>query len=110
MVIWSPRKEGLGWFPQLNPNPRMRLSPSGEILYANPASIFLLKELDLNPEHPELLLPADYQQRLDIMRRVQIELSTWHYRLDHRAMTCEVHYLAEQDYFHAFLTEAADSR
>lgn len=107
MVMWSPSKDGLGWFPQLNPNPPMRISPDGRILYANPASIFLLQELDLDPERPELLLPDDYLQRLGIMQRVRIELSTWHYRRGRRMLTWQVHYLPEQDYFHAFLTDNA---
>jgi hypothetical protein len=107
MPMRNPKKEGLGWFPQLNPQPRMRIAPDGRILYANPASIFLLQELTLDPAHPELLLPVDYQQRLETMRRVRIELSTWHYRVAHHAFVCQVRYLPDRDYFHAFLTDEA---
>lgn len=44
MMMKIPKNYSLGWFPQLNPDPRMRISTDGQILYVNPASIFLLKD------------------------------------------------------------------
>lgn len=99
-----PKNFSLGWFPQLNPAPRMRLAPDGEVLYANPASIFLLQELQLDPGHPELLLPPDFQQRLDAMLCLGGGTRTWTYCRRHHRMQCLVHYLPGQGYFHLFLT------
>lgn len=108
MMMKIPKNYSLGWFPQLNPDPRMRISTDGQILYVSPASIFLLKDLSLDPERPEQLLPADYQQRLDAMLLLGEDTNTWEYCLGLRRMQCLVHYLPEHMYFHVYLTNITE--
>ena len=54
----------LAMFPERDPNPVLRLGASGEVLYANPATVELLTRLNIAPTGWSKLLPADLKQRL----------------------------------------------
>ncbi|NVK38051.1 MAG: bifunctional diguanylate cyclase/phosphodiesterase [Gammaproteobacteria bacterium] len=60
----TAKRRALAKFPERNPNPVMNLNWQGEILFANPASQKLLKEIYPESENLTDLLPTDFQENL----------------------------------------------
>ncbi|NOX26268.1 MAG: HD domain-containing protein [Deltaproteobacteria bacterium] len=52
----------LSHFPGNNPHPIIKMKNNGELLYHNPASAKLLKELGLPAHHVHEILPKDYKE------------------------------------------------
>ncbi len=52
----------LSHFPVNNPNPVIKLRPDGELIYRNPATATLLRDLGFEPDAVEEVLPEDYRQ------------------------------------------------
>lgn len=57
----------LASFPELNPDPIIELDANGTVMYVNPATRTILKDLDL-PEDPTLFIPGD---KAEIMRLLE---------------------------------------
>lgn len=106
----AQQKLSLALFPQLNPNPSLRLSDEGAILYANPAAARLLKEIQLDPSHPELLFPSNLRERLMVLANMEMGVDTWEYQIGDRIISCFIHYLPEYRVFHAYLTDVTEAR
>jgi response regulator RpfG family c-di-GMP phosphodiesterase len=54
----------LSHFPLQNPNPNLKISADGELLYANPAAETLLRKLNLPAGAVKEILPEDFLQRV----------------------------------------------
>jgi diguanylate cyclase (GGDEF)-like protein len=95
-------------FPERNPNPVLRLAPDGRVLYANPATTALAAALAAGgggDARPEAILPPDLGARLVKMRAAAEAQACWEYRLGARTLECRVHYLADLDVFHVYLSD-----
>lgn len=98
----------LAMFPDSNPNPVLRLSESGEVLYANRGVPRLLRELGEDPQRARALLPADLTERLQRVRTAQNEYAVWEYPIGDRILECGIHYLPQLECFHLYLSDITD--
>ncbi len=67
--------EDLAQFPQSNPFPVVRLGLDGRFSYANPACTALLRELGIESNNMEPLLPSNYRELLEGVRESRATLS-----------------------------------
>jgi diguanylate cyclase (GGDEF)-like protein len=95
----------LAMFPERDPNPVLRLSASGEVLYANPATAELLNQLNLSPSHPMQLLPANLRSHLDETRANSSSKTHFEYAHEKHTLECTVAYLADYSEFHVYLKD-----
>lgn len=86
-------------FPEVNPNPILRLSLQGQIDYANRGCSKYLKTLGL-PEDPKNLLPADFADRFNRFKQSDKLHQTWEYRLKDHYLICEIFRLDEGFYLY----------
>jgi PAS domain S-box-containing protein len=61
------RNQWLASFPEMNPNPVIELNAQGEITFANPATLKILKDLGF-PQNPEFFVPDDKEEILRMLR------------------------------------------
>lgn len=105
--VWlkgSAERRRLAMFPERNLNPVMNLDREGCILYANPASERLRANLDA------CLLPADIGERLLRLRRSGADHGDWEYEVSGRTLSCHVHYLADFDTWHAYVSDITERK
>lgn len=95
----------LAMFPERDPNPVLRLSASGEALYANPATAELLTQLNLSPTHPRQLLPANLRHHLDETRATSNSKTHFEYTHEKHTLECTVAYLADYSEFHVYVKD-----
>lgn len=63
----------LSSFPQMNPNPVLELSATGEVIFCNPAALRAVERMGLGDDVKKIL-PADVRDILDILRGKQEKL------------------------------------
>lgn len=101
----------LAMFPERNPNPILRLSADGEVLYANPASQELLLKIGAGESEVRALLPDDYTERLRLLRQSPAASAIWEYGFPGgRSAECGVHWLADLNIFHVYVTDVTERR
>jgi PAS domain S-box-containing protein len=61
------RNQWLASFPEMNPNPVIEINAQGEITFANPATLKILKDLGF-PQNPEFFVPDDKEEILRMLR------------------------------------------
>jgi len=99
----------LAMFPERDPNPVLRLSVDGVVLYANPGAAELLKETGVDPNDPRALLPPDLDERLDALRRSPRTHELWEYRVaGGRTLECGIHWLPDLGIFHAYVSDVTE--
>ena len=95
----------LAMFPERDPNPVLRLSASGEILYANPATAQLLARLNLASTELSRLLPADLQHHLDETRANPASNLQFEYAYGLHTLECTIAHLADFLEFHVYVKD-----
>lgn len=95
----------LAMFPERDPNPVLRLGPSGGVLYANPASAELLARLNLEPTQPEQLLPVELQRHLVETRSSPTSGTQFEYEHGKHTLECTVAHLADFSEFHVYVKD-----
>ncbi len=93
----------LALFAERDPNPVLRLSATGEVRYANPATEKLLGQFRIS--FVQQILPADLQFHLTVARttvNTQFEYTSGQHTLE-----CTVSYLADFAEFHLYLKDAS---
>lgn len=101
----------LAMFAERNPNAVMRLSRTGKVLYANPATRTLLEHIGAGGADPRVLLPPGLHRRLAALRKNHDRHETWAYgvRQDF-AFECGIHWLADLDVFHLYISDVTDRK
>ena len=95
----------LAMFPERNLNPVMSLSSEGAILYANPGAGHLRNRLGVS------LLPPDIGARLEGLRQAGgTDHGNWEYEVSGRTLSCHVHYLADFDIYHAYVSDITERK
>jgi len=97
----------LALFAERDPNPVLRLNASGEVLYANPATTDLLRQLQLPADQVAKLLPLDLQQRLQSAREMQAANMQFEYAHGVQIFECTISYLSDFIEFHFYLKDVS---
>lgn len=105
----------LAMFPERNPNPILRLSLDGEVVYANPGAARLLRTLGMETARAAGLLPPDMRERLAAFLTVTWQPSAmpsavWEYVIGGRTMECGVHFLPDLECFHVYITDVTERK
>jgi diguanylate cyclase (GGDEF)-like protein len=103
-------KRLLAMFPERNPGAVMRLSRSGKVLYVNPATRALLQAIGAAGSDPRALLPTGLQRRLAELRKNHDQHETWAYTVGKHAFECGVHWLADLDVFHVYISDVTERK
>lgn len=97
----------LALFAERDPNPVLRLSADGRVLYANPATKALLERLALSAEQAMQLLPDDLQFHLTSTRAAASSNTQFEYAHGAHTLECTVAYLADFAEFHVYLKDVS---
>ncbi|MEO1767930.1 putative bifunctional diguanylate cyclase/phosphodiesterase [Thiobacter aerophilum] len=101
----------LAEFPERNPQPVIRLSPSGAVLYANPATTRLLARIGAAQDDARSLLPPDLLERLDILRGGQDQVEFQAYEVVPGVyLECHLYWLADLQVFHVYVVDVTERR
>jgi diguanylate cyclase (GGDEF)-like protein len=103
-------KRLLAMFPERNPNAVLRLSRGGKVLYVNPATEALLEQIGAAGGDPRALLPHGLQRRLAALRKNHDQHETWAYPVGDRAFECGIHWLADLDVFHVYISDVTERK
>ena len=95
----------LAMFPERDPNPVFRLSRTGEVLYANPATSELLVQLDLGFAQSNKLLPDDLALRLNETIASPTSNTQFEHVRDKYTFECTVAYLSDFSEFHVYVKD-----
>lgn len=93
----------LALFAERDPNPVLRLSSNGDVLYANPATNELLRQVNISSINQ--VLPADLQPHL-IAARTTLN-TQFEYAHGAHTLECTLAYLADFTEFHAYLKDVS---
>lgn len=101
----------LAMFPERNPNPVLQLSPAGDVLYANPATVELLKKIGAVSDDVRVLLPRDIDQRLLVLRTMPTTYELWEYLIEEgRTLECGIHWMPDLEIFHVYVTDVTERK
>ena len=95
----------LAMFVEKNPNPVLRLSRSGELLYANTGLMEMLDEVGLDDAHIVELLPDDIGERQEALLRQGRLSDQFEYETRGLIIDCSLCYLPEYAVFHCYLSD-----
>ena len=104
----SADRRMLSIFPERSPNPMLRLSEDGTVIYANAASIQLA--LQLGFEHVAEILPADLPAWLAAMQRQGIPREQREYSVSTRILDCTAHRLPDLHVCHVYLADISERK
>ena len=100
----------LAMFVERNPNPVLRLTPNGEVVYANPGALELASYLKLGDAGIEDVLPDDMTERLqDLLLSDQVA-DHFEYARHGLTIDCTVRYLPEHGIFHCYLADVTERK
>ena len=99
----NAERKRLAIFAERNPNPVMRASWEGKIVYANPVTHHLLEQLHLTD--PLQLFPEDFMQQLLSAQSAKQGSIALEYRVKDSILDCFVHILEDLQISHIYLSD-----
>ncbi|WP_037458880.1 GGDEF domain-containing protein [Shewanella sp. HN-41] len=105
----SIANERLAMFPQRNPHPVLTLNSDLEVLYHNPATLILLKTLNL-PETPLALLASEIKRQLEETKSSVPPVQTFQHYVDSAFLTYEIHWLKDQQAFDIHMQDITEQK
>ncbi len=109
-IAEARERKRLAMFPERAPNPVLRLSPKGDVLYANPGARAMLERIGADPAFPAALLPGDLPQKLAAVQASGRLHESWEYTVRGRTVSCEIHLLKDFGVFHAYLADITERK
>ncbi|MDP1925192.1 MAG: bifunctional diguanylate cyclase/phosphodiesterase [Thiobacillus sp.] len=103
-------RKRLAMFPERNPNPVLRLTREGEVVYANPSARTMLERIGADPAVPAALFPGDLSHKLGVLQTAGQENANWEYAVHGRTLSCEIHLLKDFEVFHAYLADITERK
>jgi diguanylate cyclase (GGDEF)-like protein len=100
----------LAMFPERNPNPVLRLSLDGQVMFANPGAAQLLRLLGEDAGNTAALLPADVSQRLAAVRETPHGYDICDYPIGSRTLECGIHFLPDLECFHVYISDITERK
>jgi len=104
----SADRRMLSIFPERSPNPMLRLTEDGTVIYANAASIELA--LQLGFEHVAEILPADLPAWLMRMQTKGAPREQREYSVGKRILDCTAHRLPDLHVCHLYLADITERK
>jgi diguanylate cyclase (GGDEF)-like protein len=104
----SAERRRLAVFAERNPNPVLRLSFDGHVIYANAAAQALARAM--GAESAQVLLPENASERLGRLRGRRERYEVWDYERQQRSFECGIHFLPDLSSFHAYVTDVTERR
>ncbi|MBI5753191.1 MAG: GGDEF domain-containing protein [Hydrogenophilales bacterium] len=98
----------LAIFPERSPNPMLRLSEAGEVLFANDATHDLIGLLGLTDV--EEILPLDLELHLMQLNAAGQQRLTWEYSVGEHTLDCTVHLLPDLHVCHLYLADITERK
>lgn len=98
----------LAIFPERSPNPMLRLSEQGAVLFANDATHDFLKRFGLADVNA--LLPLDLAIHLMQLKAAQQQRTTWEYAIGAHTLDCTVHLLSDLHVCHVYLADITERK
>lgn len=98
----------LAIFPERSPNPMLRLSKQGAVLFANEATHDLTGLLGLTDV--EEILPLDLELRLMQLNAAGQQRLTWEYSIGERTVDCTMHLLPDLHVCHLYLADISERK
>ena len=102
----------LAAFPESNSSPILLLTSDGEVIYANPATELLLKQLGLSGRDYIAILPAGFRDDLNELQNSDLRHVSHDYKLNDRILSCAINQIHEQttNYYHVYITDVTEQR
>ena len=104
----SADRRMLAVFPERSPNPMLRLTEEGTVIYANEASLKLAIELGL--EDVGGILPSDMTVRLDFMQQQDLKRKQYEYKVANRVFDCTIQRLPDLHICHLYLADITERK
>lgn len=98
----------LAIFPERSPNPMLRLSETGAVLFANDATRDLISDFGL--AEIEEILPFDLAFRLMQLNAASQQRLTWEYTIGQHSLDCTVHLLPDLHVCHLYLADITERK
>jgi len=98
----------LAIFPERSPNPMLRLSEAGAVLFANDATRDLILHFGLTDI--EEILPLDLELRLMQLHAASQQRITWEYTIGQHTLDCTVHLLPDLRVCHLYLADITERK
>ena len=98
----------LAIFPERSPNPMLRLSEAGAVLFANDATHALVSHFDLTDI--EQILPLDLALRLTQLKTSSQQRLSWEYAFGPHTLDCTVHLLEDLQVCHLYLADITERK
>jgi diguanylate cyclase (GGDEF)-like protein len=109
-IAESRERKRLAMFPERNPNPVLRLSGTGEVVYANPGTRALLQRIGAEPPVPTALLPEDLKHKLAALQASGQTRANWEYPVHERTLSCDINLIRDFEVFHAYLADITERK
>jgi diguanylate cyclase (GGDEF)-like protein len=104
----STEREKLAMFAERNPNPVLRLSARGEVMYANPGALRMLEAVGRPGDSPLALLPEEVRAAAQRLLAGGGAAEPLRYEVGERSLECELHALAAHGVVHCYLADITD--
>ncbi len=98
----------LAIFPERSPNPMLRLSEEGLVMFANDATYHLVADFGLTDI--EDILPLDLELHLMQLNTAGQQRLTWEYSIGERTLDCTVHLLPDLHVCHLYLADITERK
>lgn len=98
----------LAIFPERSPNPMLRLSEAGTVLFANDATRDLVSHFGLTDI--EEILPLDLKLHLAQLKAAGQPRLTWEYSIGERTLDCTIHLLSDLHACHLYLADITERK
>ncbi len=101
-------RKRLAMFPERSPDPALRATWDGKIVYSNPATQTLLNQLQL--DSPIQLMPNEFIQNLSTLRSSEQDSMKMEYRIKDKILSCAVHTLEDLQIIHIYITDITERK
>jgi diguanylate cyclase (GGDEF)-like protein len=109
-LVEAGERQKLAMFVEKNPNPVLRLTIDGEVVYANPGVAEMLRMAGRPGGRPGSVLPSDIGERLNRLAHGTRQADWFEYEIFDRTLQCVLRYLPAHGVFHCYLADITERK
>jgi diguanylate cyclase (GGDEF)-like protein len=109
-LVEAGERQKLAMFVEKNPNPILRLTAGGEVLYANPGVAEMLRTVGHPNGPPSSLLPSDIGERVHALEKAATDADRFEYEVFERTLQCVLRHLPAHGVFHCYLVDVTERK